>query len=97
MTQEYICSMADETWIGSIQIINSSFPTELILTGRGQQFHVIFGEHQNGYYAVIPEWKIGCEMAYPSDIFWNRSSLISAGLDRYEAETVSRGISQLTL
>ena len=59
MTQKYICSIADETWFSSIQIISYANPTELILTGRGQQFHVIFGKHQNGYYAAIPEWKIG--------------------------------------
>lgn len=97
MTHEYICNTAEETWTGNVRIISFSGPTEAIITGRGQQFHVIFGKHQNGFYAVIPEWKIGCEMSYPSDLFWNRQSLLSAGLDRYEAETVSKGISQLEI
>lgn len=95
MEKQYLCKKEDDSWVGTIHILNPSFPTEMMITGRGFQFHVIYGKHQNGYYAVIPEWNIGCEMTYNTDVFWNRESLIQAGLGVYEAETVSKGISQI--
>ena len=50
-------------------------PYEATLEIDGLSYHIIFGHQINGWFLCIPNWKIGVEMAHPSDTFWNRESL----------------------
>lgn len=55
---------------------------------------VIYGEHINGYFCCIPSHGIGCEMAEPTDLFYNTRSLVSCGLDENTAKCISESIKQ---
>ena len=79
------------------EVRNRAWPIEAVITGRGYAFHIIYGKHANGYYLVIPEMYIGCEMAYYKDVFWNKCSLERTELSPYEIETLVQGIKQLEI
>ena len=53
---------------------------ETMISCEGFRYHLIYGQHSHGYYLVIPEWNIGCEMSDCNDTFWNTESLRKTGL-----------------
>ena len=53
---------------------------ETMISCEGFRYHLIYGQHCYGYYLVIPEWNIGCEMSDCNDTFWNTESLRKTGL-----------------
>ena len=53
---------------------------ETMISCEGFRYHLIYGQHSYGYYLVIPEWNIGCEMYDCNDTFWNTESLRKTGL-----------------
>ena len=53
---------------------------ETVISCEGCKYHLIYGKHSYGYYLVIPEWYIGCEMSDYKDTFWNTESLRKTGL-----------------
>ena len=53
---------------------------ETMISCEGFRNHLIYGQHSYGYYLVIPEWNIGCEMSDCNDTFWNTESLRKTGL-----------------
>ena len=53
---------------------------ETVISCEGCRYHLIYGKHCYGYYLVIPEWYIGCEMSDYKDTFWNAESLRKTGL-----------------
>lgn len=59
-----------------------------------EMYTVIYGEHINGYFCCIPDHGIGCEMAEPTDLFYNTRSLVSCGLDENTAKGISESIKQ---
>lgn len=74
------CSMETEngieTWYGLIvNLINHGSHYEMRIESRSGII-VIFGESRLGYFACIPEWNAGCNLAHPSDIFWNTEKLV---------------------
>lgn len=44
---------------------------------NGSSYLIIYGEHINGYFCCIPNYGWGCEMAEPSDVFYNCNKLMS--------------------
>ena len=54
---------------------------ETMISCEGFRYHLIYGQHSYGYYLVIPEWNIGCEMSDCNDTFWNTESLRKTGLN----------------
>lgn len=54
---------------------------EISVSTCGCYYLVIYGKHVNGYFCCIPNWNIACEMAEPSDVFYNSSKLKEAFLD----------------
>ena len=52
----------------------------LIYKARRYRYHLIYGKHCYGYYLVIPEGYIGCEMSDYKDTFWHAESLRKTGL-----------------
>ena len=53
---------------------------ETMISCEGFRYNLIYGQHSYGYYLVIPEWNIGCEMSDCNDTFWNTESLRKTGL-----------------
>lgn len=63
---------------GNIQPYNLSHePYEATVTARGSSYHILFGHQCNGMFLCIPNWKVGCELASLSDVFWNLHSIMN--------------------
>ncbi len=63
---------------------------EISVDTCGSNFLIIYGKHVNGYFCAIPNWKISCEMAEPSDTFFNTEKLKGTGIDL--SEEMAKGI-----
>ena len=68
---------------------------EAIINANGYNYLVIYGKHINGYFCAIPNWKVGCEMAEPSDTYYNSEKLISAGIEKTSAKEIATQISKI--
>lgn len=96
----YLCEITYDNgevaqWNGTITMITKKAPYEVVLQGDGNKYHLIYSKYQSGYYLVIPEWFIGCEMSTYNDIVWNRGAIKRAGLNERETETIVQGISHI--
>ncbi len=61
----------------------------------GNSYLVIYGRHINGYFCCIPDWNVGCEMAEPSDTYWNYESLRKTKLNKEAAKAIVREIAHV--
>lgn len=61
----------------------------------GYSYLIIYGEHINGYFCAIPNHGICCEMASPSDTFYNSERLIQADLPEHIADNLAKAIKEL--
>ena len=59
---------------------NLHSPLEAVIESDGESFHIIYGLHNRGYYLVIPNWNVGCEMSDYKDIMWNREAISRTGI-----------------
>lgn len=93
---EYICRLSGSpSWIGKIGLIGwNGTQIELDICGRGTQFHIIIGKHQNGSYLCIPNHGIGCELAALKDWLWNWEQ-ISRYMGVIDACTIASGLCEL--
>ena len=62
---------------------------EISVDVRGDNYLVIYGKHVNGYFCCIPNWRISCEMAEPSDTFYNTEKLLLANCPKYSAKEIA--------
>lgn len=62
--------------------------------GDGNYYLVIYGKHINGYFCAIPNFKVGCEMAEPTDTFYNFEQLTVAGISDKAAKSIVRTIKE---
>ena len=74
---------------------NMSYPLEAVIESDGESFHIIYGKHNRGYYLVIPNWNIGCEMSDYKDIMWNSSSIQRSGLNKKQSLNIAERIIEL--
>ena len=74
---------------------NMSYPLEAVIESDGESFHIIYGKHNRGYYLVIPNWNIGCEMSDYKDIMWNSSSIHRSGLNKKQSLNLAERIKEL--
>lgn len=70
-------------YLKTITLNASSY--EFICNIHGHSFHIIYGKYINGWYLCVPDWCIGVELSHPDDTFWNRESLLHAGVDENTA------------
>jgi hypothetical protein len=96
---EFLCTHKTEKrhirWIGMITSCKGNKEKcEFELQSRGSNYHVIIGKHDYGYYVCIPNWDVGSELAYYSDIFWNTERL-SKHLKIADAITVATAIREI--
>lgn len=62
---------------GYLKPINmSTEPYEATVEAEGYSFHILVGSQINGKFLCIPDWRLGCELAGLSDIFWNQESIL---------------------
>lgn len=61
----------------------------------GSCYLVIYGRHINGYFCAIPNFGISCEMAEPSDTFYNTERLIGAGVVERAARELAKAIKEI--
>ena len=77
-------------------IFDASVIFEANVSAGGNCYLVIYGRHVNGYFCAIPNyWKISCEMAEPSDRFYNERKLIDAGIYPNDAKEICKAIIDL--
>ncbi len=62
--------------------------------GDGNYYLVIYGKHINGYFCAIPNFKAVCEMAEPTDTFYNFEQLTAAGISDKAAKSIVRTIKE---
>ncbi len=71
---------------------------EISVDANGWNFLVIYGKHISGYFCCIPNWNVGCEMAEPSDVFYNRQQLRKTAMllddNQKEIEAAAEPIAQ---
>lgn len=87
--------ISEKTWIA--EIFNLSINRnhyEMDVTGRGSNFHIIFGKSQKRGYICIPEWDVGCQLASLEDSFWNKEQL-EKQLGTVDAITVATAIKEV--
>lgn len=53
---------------------------------------VIYGEHINGNFCCIPNWKLGCEMSFPNEVVYNQHKLIDCGVEKGIAKELAKAI-----
>lgn len=70
-------------------------PLEAIVESDGESFHIIYGKHNRGFYLVIPNWNVGCEMSDYKDIMWNRQAISRAGISRKQSLNIAQRIKEL--
>ena len=51
-----------------------------MISGGEQLWHwtmnILFGSKTGGNFLCIPGWRMGCELSYLSDVFWNQNSIL---------------------
>ena len=61
----------------------------------GSNYLLIYGKHINGYYCCIPNFGVSCEMAEPTDTFYNYERLCAVGIDKQAAKDIAQMIKQV--
>jgi hypothetical protein len=85
------------SWPGEIIPIRlDSEPYEIEVTARGSYFHLLVGHHAYGNYICIPNWDIGIELSFFSDIFWNLERLSNTKLKKVDACSVAYALVELS-
>lgn len=74
-----------------IDVIRTTIPYEMNLSFNGNSYHIIVGKHRYGNYICIPNWDIGCELAFFSDTFWNIERL-TRHMAKTEAKAIVKGL-----
>ena len=60
----------------------------------GNYYSVIFGEYVNGGFFSIPNWNVGGELAYFSDVFWNTESIYKSLKKKKVAKVIAMAIAE---
>ncbi|MGN0569276.1 MAG: DUF6618 family protein [Candidatus Fimenecus sp.] len=76
--------------------IQSSYEAHILFEAsvaiNGTSYLVIYGEHVNGNFCCVPDHGWGCEMADPSDVFYNSRNLVNCGAPETVAPYIAQSI-----
>lgn len=72
-------------------MLKTTTPYEVKLSVNGSCYHVIAGCNEYGNYICIPNWDIGCEATYFSDVFWNIKKL-TRHVGEKDAISIAKGL-----
>ena len=78
-----------------MRFFEASVIFEASIDANGSNFLTIFGRHANGYFCAIPNWGIACEMAEPSDTYYNANRLRSVKLGEKTAYLLAQEIKRI--
>jgi len=81
----------DNKRLCQIDMIRTAIPYEMTLSFNGNIYHIIVGNHMYGNFICIPNWDIGCELAFFSDTFWNIERL-TRHMGEIEATAIVKGL-----
>lgn len=80
-----------ETWQGVVSYLrNYGSHYEMQIQSRSSIL-VIFGKTTRGYFACIPDWKAGCDLADFKDLFWN-TEMLSHTIGMIDGITVANAL-----
>lgn len=65
---------------------------EISVDWNGWNFLIIYGEHINGWFIAIPNWKICVEATEPSNIYYNIDKLSQAFNDHDKGKNVAEAV-----
>ena len=72
----FICKHRKESWTGSIfSFTNFGSHYEFLIQSRSFGIMVVFGKSSRGYFACMPDFDVGCNLANYNDVFWNTQRL----------------------
>ncbi len=95
MKIEYFCNYDEKTWANEIVIVSQNpDKCEFQLRYDGNEIEVIIGKSAKGNWICIPLMKLGLELSYFKDKFWNKSAL-SREIDPISSEAISQAIYKL--
>lgn len=66
----------------------------IIVEYDGFSYSVIFGKYLNGGFCSIPNMKVGCELSFFDDVFWNTESLYSVLKSKKAAKAIAMAIAE---
>jgi len=78
-----------------MRFFNASVIFEASIDANGSNFLTIYGKHANGYFCAVPNWGIACEMAEPSDTYYNAERLRSVKLSQKTAYLLAQEIKRI--
>lgn len=67
---------------------------EIRVERNGFSFLVIYGQHVNGWFIAIPNWKISVEATEPSNYWYNAKKLANAFSNGEMGEAVAMAIKE---
>lgn len=83
-------------WTGEVTNIKQTGTNiEAEVTGRGSTMYIIIGKYEYGRYLCIPGWRVGCELAGLTDVFWNREQLESQ-MGKVDAITIAEALKAIS-
>ena len=83
---DYKISYIGDNQLGNVHHISIDYD--------GNYYSVIFGEYVNGGFFSIPNWNVGGELAYFSDVFWNTESICKSLKKKKAAKVIAMAIAE---
>ena len=71
-------------------------PYEANVEANGNSYHILFGQHNAGWFLCVPNWQIGVELSTPDDLFWNTESLNHSGVDKNTSLILAYSVEQIS-
>lgn len=65
---------------------------EIRVEWNGYSFLVIYGNHVNGGFCAIPNWKCSAEISHPNDTFYNKEALYQVLKNKKMSEAIAEAI-----
>lgn len=84
-----------EKWIGRVTYFkNHGTHYEIVIESRSRIL-VLFGKTEQGAFACMPDFEVGCHLVDPKDLFWNTEKLTHA-LGKVDGITVATALKALS-
>lgn len=92
MMFKFTCDYDGIVWNNNIDVISiSDYQCEFSLKYNGNHINVIIGKSRLTNWLCVPLMKIGLELSYFNDVFWNRSNLLRE-TDEITSEAIVQAI-----
>ncbi len=93
--QEDDVSLRHLEWPGTLEIMSHEGNLwEITINARHTKYDVVYGKYSQGYFLVWPFWEVGCALADPANMDYNRDCLTDAGMPEVDARSISMGLKE---